>query len=266
MTRFKDMFHLTKDEAREIYRWLRQKRYDSSKDSFKIIFEPWLGDINVSIAISKGGNTSWLELDDDKTERKTSIDKLYLGEYSLGLEISSGNYAPFLPILNKSVEEQVNADIDPVISFVFIINKGICEVYVAGTRLGEHHLLKISSDSPTDKTCFDELSVIENKILSKGLCPKWPEDNIPYFHKNDMSTLIERLYLFGYDVYGIECWSYSDFGYFKTYVQELYIQEYDVAKECWFLDAYERLLDEYDKMILTEEPDNPPIFNISFGR
>jgi hypothetical protein len=266
MTKFKGMFHLTKDEAKTIYKWLRGKRYDSRKDAFKIIFEPWEDEIHVSVAISHGNQTHWLELDDDSQERDTSIDTLYLGEHTLNLEINEEHYAPFLPILNKSVEEQVNAEIDPVISFVFIINKGICEVYVAGTKLGEHHLLKISSTTSSNKKCFEELSDSENNILTQDLSPEWPEENIPYFRQQDIALLIERLDLFGYEVYGIECWSSVDMGYFKTYVQEIYKDNYNIPIDSWFIDAYNRMLQEYSKLVLLDEPNNQPIFNISIGR
>jgi hypothetical protein len=270
MTKFENMFHLTRAEARAIYRWLRQKRYDSSKDSLKIIFEPLYGHIYVSSAITQGNETEWLDLDEysEQSEQVAKdVDKLFLGEYIFELEINEANYAPFLPILDKSVEAQVNDDIEPVICFVFIINQGVCEVYVAGTRLGSHHLLKIKigQDSFARKH-FKELTELENYILCKDLKAEWPEKDIPYFNDNDMAILIERLDLYGYEVYGIECWTGLDKVYFETYVQEYYPDRYNIPKDGWFVDAHSRMLKEYTEIVLSEDPKNPPIFNVSVGR
>jgi len=268
MERFENMFHLTKDEARAIYGWLKEIRYDSSKDTFKIIFEPTcMGEICVSVAVITSADTVWLELYDDTLQRVPCVDSLLLGDYIFDLEISEEHYMPFIPILNKSVEAQVNADIDPTISFVFIITNGICEVYVAGTKLGCHALLKFSqSTGANSEVYFNNISKFENNILCKGIHAEWSEKNIPYFYEKDMSVLLDRLYIFGYNVYGIECWSSVDMSYFRSCVNEIYLEKQTAPQKEWFLDAFKMLTSAYAELVLSEEPDNSPFFNVSFGR
>ncbi|PLX70341.1 MAG: hypothetical protein C0602_05890 [Denitrovibrio sp.] len=266
MTNFKDMFHLTKEEVRAIHRWLRQKRYESSRDTFKIIYEPWLDSINVSVSLNINGNTEWLEFDGFERDTEAEINTLQLGSHKLELAISAEHYSPFIPVLQKSVEAQVEEDIEHVTTFVFIVSEGLCEIYVAGTRIGTHPLKKIITDSSKVRLCFSNLTTIENLILCEDIEAKWIEENIPYFSAEDMKVLVKRLDILGYEVYGIECWSEKDMGYFKTYVQELYMNEYNSPEKDWFVNTYKQVLQEYAERVLSDEPDNPPIFNISIGR
>lgn len=115
------------------------------------------------------------------------------------------------------------------------------------------------------KRVFKELSEPDEMKLTKNLTAIWLEENIPYFDENDMSILIKRLFEHGYEVYGIECFSRDDFGYFRTYVQELYIQDFGKDINSWHLDAFSRLVAGYKEIVQRTEPFNPPVFNISFG-
>lgn len=116
------------------------------------------------------------------------------------------------------------------------------------------------------KRVFDKVSESDEKKLMNGLTAIWMEENIPYFDETDMSVLIQRLFEQRYDVYGIECFSREDFGYFKTYVQELYIQDYGRDINRWYIDAFNKIRCSYKELVLSSEPDNPPVFNISFGK
>lgn len=116
------------------------------------------------------------------------------------------------------------------------------------------------------KRVFDKLSESDETKLIHGLTAIWMEENIPYFDETDMSILIQRLFEQRYDVYGIECFSREDFGYFKTYVQELYIQDYGRDINNWYIDAFNKMRSSYKELVLSSEPENPPVFNISFGK
>ena len=259
------MFHLTKDEAREIYCWLRKKRYDISRDTFKIIYGPWLGEVHVSVSITINGQTEWLEFDGFERNSDTEISSLQLGTHKLELSISTEHYSPFIPVLQKSVEAQVEEDIEPVASFVFIVSEGLCEIYVAGTSIGTHPIIKTYTDNNINRLCFSNLTTIESLVLCENIEAKWIEENIPYFSAEDMAVLVKRLDLFGYEVYGIECWCSENMEYFETYVQEIYPGRFSIPKEGWFVHAFNRMIEEYTEIVLRGEPNNPPIFNISFG-
>ena len=115
------------------------------------------------------------------------------------------------------------------------------------------------------KRVFEKLNESDEKNLMDGLTAIWLEENIPYFDEKDMLILVKRLFEYGYEVYGIECFSREDFGYFRTYVQRLYIQKFGFDTNSWHLEAFTRLLTDYKSIVQKLEPLNPPVFNVTFG-
>ncbi len=116
------------------------------------------------------------------------------------------------------------------------------------------------------KRIFPEISKEEESCLTEGLSVIWMEENIPYFNEKDMSILVQRLFEQGFEVYGIECFSMKDFGYFKAYVQELFMDDFNIGIKEWHIKAFNKIVEDYAKLVAVEEPDNPPVYNISFGK
>jgi hypothetical protein len=133
------MFYLTKDEVRAIYIWLKQNRYNNFTDTLKIIFEPWLNDVYVSVSLTKNGKTEWLEFNEDG-KRFPSVTQIFLGRYTLDLSFDENIYGVFLPVLNKYMAYQAETDTEPAASFVFTVKNDLCEIYVVGTSIGTHRL------------------------------------------------------------------------------------------------------------------------------
>jgi hypothetical protein len=89
---------------------------------------------------------------------------------------------------------------------------------------------------------------------------------VPYFNTDDIIKIVDRAAKMGFEIYGIECWSSVDYGYFKTYVVEDYADEFNVPQKEWAKHAVRRLISEYNNLVLKNEPNNPPIFNLSIGK
>lgn len=114
------------------------------------------------------------------------------------------------------------------------------------------------------KRVFPKIEAEDEDRLMEGLTAIWMEEDIPYFSEADMTVLIQRLYENHFDVYGIECFSRNDFGYFKTYVQTLYMRDHECSEENWYLEAFEKLSADYVRLVSVNEPDNPPVYNLTF--
>ncbi len=115
---------------------------------------------------------------------------------------------------------------------------------------------------------FRRLAVEDNKKLIEDVSIiKVKEDpNVLYFDAADTEKIVNRAYDMGFEIYGIECWSSADIGYFRTYVEEGYTDKFNVHKKEWAKDAIKRLVREYRELVLKDEPNNPPIFNLTIGK
>ena len=115
---------------------------------------------------------------------------------------------------------------------------------------------------------FGRLTVEDNKKLIEDVSIiKVKEDpDVLYFDAVNTEKIINRAYNMGFEVYGIECWSFADVGYFRTYVEEGYADEFNVHKKEWAKDAVKRLIREYKELVLKKEPNNLPIFNLTMGK
>jgi hypothetical protein len=115
---------------------------------------------------------------------------------------------------------------------------------------------------------FRELSPEENKqLLSDIFVIKIKYDpNVSYFNADDIIKIVDRAADMELEIYGIECWSSVDFGYFKTYMVEDYTDEFNVPQKEWAKHAVRQLIYEYNNLVLKNEPNNPPIFNLTIGK
>jgi len=252
MSKPANMFHLTQKEARAIYYWLKRKNYKTdTNNTFKIIFESQQSNKSILVLITQNGITKQLKVNIDLNDRVKSIDTLQLGKHILDLSI------------DEKYQAAVNNNNESGSSFAFEVSKGICEIYVSDRSIGKYPLAEISRLKI--KPAF-RLTYMENLILLKDIKVQWPilyQSRVPFFLAEDMAILVERLYLYGYKVHGIECWSSKDVDFFGVEVWMDGTPDDGWFIDGWFIDAYYRLLQKYTEMVLPEEPDNPPMFELS---
>lgn len=117
-----------------------------------------------------------------------------------------------------------------------------------------------------EKRIFSNITIEEEIKLTEGLTPIWLEENIPYFNKQDMQVLLNKLYEQNFEVYGIECFTLDDFEFVDVFVEELFITDFGGTEKDWHLLAFDRLIDRYNKYVAVSEPNNSPVFNVSFDR
>ncbi len=251
---------LTKSEVEKIQKWISDNDYSVYKGYFdlRFSFNP-LGD-TVDFEYVSGNQTKHLVVDDDFNNRSNmNLDAgfLKIGDVSVNLELSDEALKKYSNYAQKTTEAHVNEECEPPGAYIdFKIFSFGYEIYAQGNIIDAVYIPFRRLPVKDNKKLIEDVSIIKVK----------EDPNVLYFDASDTEKIVNRAYDMGFEVYGIECWSSVDIGYFKTYVEEGYADEFNVPEKEWAKDAVKRLIREYKELVLKKEPNNPPIFNLTIGK
>jgi hypothetical protein len=253
MTYIEGMFHLTRNEARTMYYWLKSKKFDADKDTFQISFDLLNEHADITVSIIQNGIVKKLAIKHDSAGERVSIDHLQIGQYTMGLSIGEEYISSF----NKCLKSTV--DIFPV---NFSLFKGICEITFGKTIIERSKLPDISKIK-IKHIC--DTSYADNVALLRGLKIIYPRDRVrpAFFLEEDMAILVDRIYLYGHKVHGVEIWGSRTTDFFHVYVHGCSPYDDNAPDDGWYIDAYKRLLKEYNESDCEELQDCPPMFDLS---
>ncbi len=251
---------LKKGEVEKIQKWISDNDYSIYDGYFdlRFSFHP-LGD-TVEIEYISGNQTKRLMVDDDFNNRSNmDLDAgfLKIGHIMVNLKLSDEVLKKFYNHAQKTTQAHVNEECEPPGAYIdFKIFSFGYEIYAQRSMIDAVYIP------------FKRLTVEDNKKLIEDVSIiKVKEDpNVLYFDAADTEKIVNRAYDMDFEVYGIECWSSLDIGYFRTYVEESYADEFNVPEKEWAKDAVKKLVIEYKELVLKKEPNNPPIFNLTMGK
>jgi hypothetical protein len=250
---------LSKKETKKINSWIKSKEYSVYSGYFvlRFGFKP-TGIESIELDYISKSKTDRLFVFDNTVSRDSKdVDVKILRIEHIVVELDSDKVLNEYNNRMSKSDVSINEDCEPQIFYVeFKISSLGYGIYIEGN-------LKDEIFMP-----FRRLSADENKRLLRGVSLIKIEDdpNVPYFNSDDIVKIVDRAADIGLKIYGIECWSSVDYRYFRTYVVEGYADEFNAPQKKWAKHAVRRLISEYNDLVLKDEPNNPPIFNLTIGR